>query len=68
MFPDIPDNWQDDALAAKWQNIRLLRRVVTGALEIERAEKRIGSSLQAHPTVYTVKNYFDVVSKTDLNG
>ena len=29
-----------------------LRRVVTGALEIERAEKRIGSSLQAAPTVY----------------
>jgi isoleucyl-tRNA synthetase len=66
LFPDIPENWQDDALAAKWQNIRLLRRVVTGALEIERAEKRIGSSLQAHPTVYTVKNYFDVVEDLDL--
>ena len=29
-----------------------MRRVVTGALEIERAEKRIGSSLLAHPKVY----------------
>ncbi len=29
-----------------------MRRVVTGALELERAEKRIGSSLQAKPTVY----------------
>ncbi len=44
--------WRDDALAEKWEKIRSLRRVVTGALEIERAEKRIGSSLQAAPTVY----------------
>jgi isoleucyl-tRNA synthetase len=29
-----------------------VRRVVTGALEIERREKRIGSSLEAAPTVY----------------
>ena len=48
----MPEEWRDDALAAKWEKIRRLRRVVTGALEIERAEKRIGSSLQAAPTVY----------------
>jgi len=51
-FPTVPDDWRDDALATKWEKIRSLRRVVTGALEIERAEKRIGSSLQAAPTVY----------------
>ncbi|MEM1048836.1 MAG: isoleucine--tRNA ligase [Pseudomonadota bacterium] len=52
VFPDLPEAWRDDALAAKWARIRDLRRVVTGALEIERREKRIGSSLEAHPTVY----------------
>ncbi|HCP01322.1 MAG: isoleucine--tRNA ligase [Alphaproteobacteria bacterium] len=51
-FPDVPNTWRDDALANKWEKVRNLRRVVTGALEIERAEKRIGSSLQAAPTVY----------------
>jgi len=51
-FPDLPDSWHDDALAAKWEIVRQVRRVMTGALEIERAEKRIGSSLQASPTVY----------------
>ncbi len=51
-FPDFPDTWRDDALAKKWAAIRGVRRVVTGALEIERREKRIGSSLQAHPKVY----------------
>ncbi|MCH8999755.1 MAG: class I tRNA ligase family protein, partial [Proteobacteria bacterium] len=52
LFPEIPAEWNDPALAAKWAKVREVRRVVTGALEIERAEKRIGSSLLAHPTVY----------------
>jgi len=51
-FPTIPDAWRDDALAAKWEKIRRIRSVVTGALEIERAQKRIGSSLEAAPIVY----------------
>ncbi|ORE94523.1 isoleucyl-tRNA ligase [Stappia sp. 22II-S9-Z10] len=43
--------WRDDALAARWEKVRRVRRVVTGALEVERREKRIGSSLEAHPVV-----------------
>ncbi|WP_303979892.1 isoleucine--tRNA ligase [Dongia mobilis] len=39
-------------LAEKWARIRDIRRVVTGALELARAEKKIGASLQAHPIVY----------------
>ena len=51
-FADVPASWRDDALAAKWENIRAVRRVVTGALELERAAKAIGSSLEAAPTVF----------------
>ena len=51
-FPQIPEDWRDEALAAKWETIRKIRAVVTGALEIERANKRIGSSLEAAPQVY----------------
>jgi isoleucyl-tRNA synthetase len=51
-FAAIPPSWRNDALAGKWHKVRELRRVVTGALEIERAQKRIGSSLEAHPIVY----------------
>lgn len=51
-FPEVPAEWRDDALAAKWRKVRQLRRVVTGALEIERKEKTIGSSLEAAPVVY----------------
>jgi isoleucyl-tRNA synthetase len=51
-FPDVPASWRDDALAEKWEKVRDVRRVITGALEIERASKRIGSSLEAAPEVY----------------
>jgi isoleucyl-tRNA synthetase len=51
-FPDIPANWLDAKLDAKWEQVRRVRSVVTGALEIERANKRIGSSLEAAPEVF----------------
>lgn len=51
-FPKIPREWRDDNLAAKWDRVKEVRGVVTGALEIARAEKKIGSSLEAAPEVY----------------
>jgi isoleucyl-tRNA synthetase len=51
-FPATPAEWRDDALAAKWAAIWRIRRVVTGALEVERREKRIGASLEAAPVVH----------------
>ena len=51
-FPKIPREWRDDNLAAKWDRVREVRGAVTAALELERAGKRIGSSLEAAPIVY----------------
>jgi isoleucyl-tRNA synthetase len=51
-FPEHLERWRDDALAEKWRKVRLVRKVVTGALEIERAAKRIGSSLEAAPRIF----------------
>ena len=51
-FANADPAWKDDALAAKWAKVRKVRSVVTGALEIERREKRIGSSLEAAPVVH----------------
>jgi len=52
LFPELPTTWLDEALAEQWRKVRLVRRVITGALEIERAHKRIGSSLEAAPVVH----------------
>jgi isoleucyl-tRNA synthetase len=51
-FPAVPSEWADKPLADKWDKTRDIRRVVTGALEIARRDKVIGSSLEAGPTVY----------------
>ena len=51
-FDETPSDWRNDALAAKWATVRSVRRVVTGALEVERTAKVIGASLEAAPTVY----------------
>ena len=52
LFPNTPEDWHDADLAARWDKIFQVRKVVTGALEIERRDKRIGSSLEAAPEVY----------------
>jgi isoleucyl-tRNA synthetase len=51
-FPETPESWRDAALIGKWNRIRSIRRVVTGALEIARRDKVIGASLEAAPLVY----------------
>jgi isoleucyl-tRNA synthetase len=66
LFPELPAGWLDPALAAKWERIRRVRRVVTGALEIERREKRIGASLQAAPVVYVGAEDARVLATVDL--
>ena len=53
-------------MADKWEKARLVRRVVTGALEIERREKRIGSSLQAAPVVHLPADDMAVLEGLDL--
>jgi isoleucyl-tRNA synthetase len=63
-FPAIPADWKNEALAEKWKAVRAIRSVVTGALEVERKDKRIGSSLEAAPTVHIA----DAGLKAALDG
>jgi isoleucyl-tRNA synthetase len=66
-FPEIPQSWRNDALAEKWHKLRDIRRVVTGALELERAAKRIGSSLEAATVIYVDDaDLFAVAVEADL--
>ncbi|MEP4189977.1 MAG: isoleucine--tRNA ligase, partial [Sneathiella sp.] len=66
-FPDVPDSWRNEALDARWSKVRAFRRVVTGALEIERREKRIGSSLQAAPTVHVDADFKSLLETLPLD-
>jgi len=67
LFPEVPKSWRNDKLAEKWRKVRLVRRAVTGALEIERAGKRIGSSLEADPIVHVSNpELFEAMVDIDL--
>jgi isoleucyl-tRNA synthetase len=67
LLPEEFDAFRDEKLAAKWETIRNVRRVVTGALEVERAAKNIGSSLEASPLVYVSdKAIFNTLFDIDL--
>ena len=52
VFPPTPEDWRDEAEAARWAKVEAVTRVVTGALEIERREKRMGGALEAAPKVW----------------
>jgi len=51
-FPDTPADWRDESLADSVARVRRVRRVVTAALEVQRVDKVIGSSLEAAPVVH----------------
>ena len=65
-MPQIPLGWSNPDLAEKWSSIRKVRRVVTGALEVERREKNIGSSLEAAPVVYVSADVAEVLKSVSF--
>ncbi|WP_127105542.1 isoleucine--tRNA ligase [Pararhodobacter zhoushanensis] len=64
-FPDTPAEWLAPDLAARSTTVRAVRRVVTGALEVERRAKTIGASLEAAPTVYLSPELAQIVTNPD---
>src|SRR5579863_6167179 len=65
-FAEVPKTWLDPALGERWATLRDLRRVATGALELERGAKRIGSSLQAAIELYVPAETAALLRDVDL--
>jgi isoleucyl-tRNA synthetase len=59
-FPSTA-GWRDDALAAKWERVRELRRTATVTLEAMRQAGQIGSSLQAAVTLHLPPDAADLL-------
>ena len=68
---DIPKpekDWYDTEHVKDWDKIRNVRRVVTGAIEVLRQEKLIGSSLEASSVIYIKdKHLFDIIKSVDMS-
>ncbi len=67
-YREVPADWRDSELADRWDLLKnSLRRVDTGAIEIKRAAKEIGSSLQVKALNYTTDpSLFRKLEKVDL--
>ena len=66
-FLETNTEWYNEDLFLKWEKIRLIRKVVTGAIELERKEKRIGSSLEANPKIFISNpEYIKLFQNIDL--
>jgi isoleucyl-tRNA synthetase len=52
LFPETPAAWEDEFAGEEMARLREARAVVTGALEVARRDKLIGSALEARPLVF----------------
>jgi isoleucyl-tRNA synthetase len=66
LYPDVPADWSDPVLGDRWAKIREVRRVVTGAIELERAQKRLGASLQAAVRLFATPEIAAILADIDL--
>ena len=65
-FLSVNDKFKNEKLSEKWEFIRDIRKVITGALELKRAEKIIGSSLQAKIKLYVSEEKKKVLDDIDI--
>jgi isoleucyl-tRNA synthetase len=63
VFPEIDGKYYDQKLEEKWDALFLLRSEVNKALEIKRAEKFLGNSLEAKIVLYLPDKYKMLVSE-----
>lgn len=62
----MPAVWKNEALAQRWEVLRQIRRVMTGALELARAQRLIGSSLQAQVILFIKSFHKDYIGTISL--
>ena len=62
LFPELPHDWRDDRLGAKWEEIRAIRRRITVPLEDARRANTIGASLQASVTLKLAPDEAELLS------
>lgn len=65
-FLELPFMWDAPSLAEKYEKLRDIRKVMTGALEMARVSKVIGSSLQGSITLFIDAPSASMVDDVDL--
>lgn len=65
-WPEVDAAWRDEALAARWERLRILRSLATQAIEPLRKDKVVGTSLQAALDIRAGAEEAALVASTDF--
>ena len=65
-FPNIPSNWLNENLDKKWKDLFAIKQKVNIAIEEKRAQKEIGSSLEADVSLHLKDNDIKLLEGLDL--
>jgi isoleucyl-tRNA synthetase len=65
-FVKIPAKWKNEKLNEKWSNLFRIKQEANIAIEEKRANKEIGSSLEAEIKLILKKDKFELLDKLDL--
>lgn len=65
-FPQLPSEWMNQSRADQWAVVETIRDAVLACLEPKRADKTIGSSLEAHPVVTVTADQMKALDGVDL--
>jgi len=66
LFVDVPKNWENEKLSNKWEQLFKIKQEANIAIEAKRANKEIGSSLEAEIKLTLDKNKYDLLKNLDL--
>jgi len=66
-FVQIPENWKNEKLNDKWEKIIKIRDEANISIESQRAEKVIGSSLEANIQIKLKEELYNLAKMEDLS-
>ena len=66
-FVVVPESWKNNKLAQKWDQILRVRETVNASIELKRADKLIGSSLEAEIIIELDSKKYDLLKNYDFS-
>ena len=66
-FPSIPEQWKNNKLESKWVELIKIREACNSSIEIKRASKEIGSSLEANLIIKLEEKLLDLTKNVDFS-
>ena len=63
---NILPSYMYEKLFEKWEKFKIIRKVVNAAIEVKRANKDVGSSLEADVEIYLKEDYLKIIKDFDL--